>query len=133
MAEATGLAERGGGWLIEAPAQIFTPEACDDTVRMLRESARSFVEREVLPVYDRMEHGELDLNVPLMEKAGELGLLGVEVPEAYGGLDLPKVAAIAIWEELARVGGFAVTYGAHVTLGTLPLVYFGTEAQKQRY
>jgi len=94
---------------------------------------REFVEREVMPLVERMEHGELDLNAMLMRKFGELGALGVEVPEEHGGLDLPKSVGTAVVEALSPVGGFAITYAAHTTIGTLPVVYFGTEDQKRRY
>ena len=127
------LAKRGGGWLVERPESIFTPEDFDDTTRALQQLTREFVEREVMPLVDRMEAGELELNVPLMAKLGELGPLGVEVPEAYGGLDLPKIVATVICEELGPTGGFAVTYAAHTSIGTLPTVYFGTEEQKRKY
>lgn len=133
MAESTALWRRGGGWLLERPHEIFSPEDFDDTVKTLAEITRTFVEREVLPVLDRLEQGELELNVPLMQKLGELGPLAAEVPEAYGGLDLPKVVGAVITEEMAPTGGFAVTYGAHTGIGTLPLVYWGTEEQKQKY
>lgn len=131
--DAPPLWKRGGGWLLEAPERVYTPEDFDETVVELRKLTRQFVEREVLPLVERMEHGELELNVPLMEKLGELGPLGVEVPVEYGGLDLPKVVASVIGEELAPTGGFSVTYAAHTSIGTLPLVYFGTEEQKARY
>lgn len=127
------IATKGGGWLLEQPEEIATPEGFDETITALREITRAFVRREVLPLVERMERGELELSVPLMEKAGELGPLGVEVPEAYGGLDLPKVVSAVIAEELAPTGGFAVTYTAHTSLGTLPLVWFGTEEQQRRY
>ncbi|MDI3340307.1 MAG: acyl-CoA dehydrogenase family protein [Sphaerobacter sp.] len=133
MAEKTALWRRGGGWLLAAPETIYSPEDFDDTVKTLAEITRTFVEREVLPVLDRLEHGELELNVPLMQKLGELGPLAAEVPEAYGGLDLPKVVGAVITEEMAPTGGFAVTYGAHTGIGTLPLVYWGTEEQKRKY
>lgn len=68
-----------------------------------------------------------------MRKAGELGLLAIDVPEEYGGLDLPKVISTVVAEELSGSGGFSVTYGAHTSIGTLPLVYFGTEEQKRKY
>jgi alkylation response protein AidB-like acyl-CoA dehydrogenase len=133
MAVDTARWRRGLGWVTERPATIFTPEEFDDTVTALAQLTREFVSREVMPLVERMEHGELELNVPLMRKLGELGPLAVEVPEAYGGLDLPKVVATVIYEELAPTGGFSVTYTAHTNIGTLPLVYFGTEEQKRRY
>lgn len=133
MAGNTALWRRGGGWLLESPQEIYCPEDFDDTIKTLAEITRTFVERDVLPVLDRMDQGELELNVPLIQKLGELGPLGAEVPEEYGGLDLPKVVGAVITEEMAPTGGFAVTYGAHTGIGTLPLVYWGTEEQKKKY
>lgn len=133
MTEEKELWKKGGGWLLEAPEAIYTPEDFDETVWEIARTTRTFAEREVLPLLERMEHGELELNLGLMKKAGELGLLAVEIPEAYGGLDLPKVVSTVIAEELSGTGGFSVTYGAHSSIGTLPLVYFGTEEQKRKY
>jgi len=133
MTEEKKLWKKGGGWLLEAPETVYAPEDFDETVREIARTTRTFAEREVLPLLDRMEHGELELNLDLMRKAGALGLLAVEIPEEYGGLDLPKVVSTVIAEELAGTGGFSVTYGAHSSIGTLPLVYFGTEEQKRKY
>ncbi|MER3445255.1 MAG: acyl-CoA dehydrogenase [Meiothermus sp.] len=127
------LAKKGGGWLLEKPEGIFTPEDFDDVTREIIKTTRTFVEREYQPVAERLEHGELELNVPLMRKAGEQGLLGIEVPEEYGGLDLSKTISTVVAEELSPTGGFSVTYGAHTSIGTLPLVYFGTPEQKAKY
>ena len=125
--------QRGLGWLTNRPERIDIPEERSDEVRAMAKLTRDFVEREVLPLIERMEHGELELNAVLMRKLGELGPLAVEVPEEYGGLDLPKAVGTAVVEELAPTGGFAVTYAAHTTIGTLPVVYFGTDDQKRRY
>jgi alkylation response protein AidB-like acyl-CoA dehydrogenase len=134
MSTADGdLASRGGGWLLARPEAVLTPEDFDDVTLDVAETARAFAEREVLPVLERMEAGELELNVGLMRRAGELGLLGPEAPAEHGGLDLPKTVSTVIAEELAVTGGFAVTYGAHSSIGTLPLVYFGTPEQQARY
>lgn len=133
MVEEKKLWQKGGGWLLESPERVYTPEDFDETVREIARTTRLYAEREVLPLLERLEHGELELNRGLLRKAGELGLLGAEVPEAYGGLDLPKTVSTVISEELAGLGGFAVTYGAHTTLGMLPIVYFGNEEQKQKY
>lgn len=127
------LAKKGGGWLLERPEGIFTPEDFDGTVREIIKTTRTFVEREYQPVAERLEHGELEFNLPLMRKAGEQGLLGIEVPEEYGGLDLSKTISTVVAEELSPTGGFSVTYGAHTSIGTLPLVYFGTPEQKAKY
>jgi alkylation response protein AidB-like acyl-CoA dehydrogenase len=125
--------QRGLGWLTGRTERIDIPEERSDEVREMAKLTRDFVTREIAPFIERMEHGELELNATLMRKLGELGPLAVEVPEQYGGLDLPKAVGTAVVEELAPTGGFAVTYAAHTTIGTLPLVYFGTDEQKRRY
>ncbi len=127
------LSSKGGGWLLENPSDIFTPEAFDDTTRMIQDTVRQFVEKEYKPVAQAMEHGELQHNIPLLKKAGDLGLLGVEVSEEYGGLDLPKTVSTVIAEGLSPTGGFSVSYGVQTSIGLLPLVYWGTKAQKDKY
>jgi alkylation response protein AidB-like acyl-CoA dehydrogenase len=127
------LSTKGGGWLLEKPEQIFTPEDFDDTTRMIQETVRQFVEKEYRPVAQALEHGELEHNIPLLRKCGELGLLGVEVSEEYGGLDLPKTVSTVIAEALSGTGGFSVTYGVQTSIGLLPLVYWGTKEQKDKY
>ncbi|MER3479624.1 MAG: acyl-CoA dehydrogenase [Meiothermus sp.] len=127
------LAKKGGGWLLEKPESIFTPEDFDDTTRMIQDTVRQFVEKEYRPVAQAMEHGELEHNVTLLKRAGELGLLGVEVSEEYGGLDLPKTVSTVIAEGLSPTGGFSVTYGVQTSIGLLPLVYWGTKEQKDKY
>jgi len=127
------ISTKGGGWLLESPSNIFTPEAFDHTTRMIADTVRQFVEKEYRPVAQAMEHGELEHNIPLLKKAGELGLLGVEVSEEYGGLDLPKTVSTVIAEGLAPTGGFSVSYGVQTSIGLLPLVYWGTKAQKDKY
>ncbi len=130
------LWKKGGGWLLMRADSVYSPEDFDETVRMIAETTRTFVEREVLPVLDEMEADKarmLEESPRLMRKAGEQGLLAPDIPEAYGGLELPKVVSSIIAENLSEAGGFAVTVGAHTGIGTLPIVYFGTEAQKQKY
>lgn len=130
------LWKKGGGWLLARADDVYSPEDFDETVRMIAETTRTFVEREVLPVLDEMETDKarmLEESPRLMRKAGEQGLLAPDIPEAYGGLELPKVVSSIIAENLSEAGGFAVTVGAHTGIGTLPIVYFGTEAQKQKY
>jgi len=126
-------AKKGGGWLLEPTLSIFTPEDFDDTTRMIQDTVRSFVEKEYAPKAEAMEHGELEHNIPLLKKAGELGLLGVEVSEEHGGLDLPKTVSTVIAEGLAPTGGFSVSYGVQTSIGLLPLVYWGTKEQKDKY
>ena len=130
------LWKKGGGFLLARAEEVYAPEDFDETVRMIAETTRTFVEREVLPVLPEMEESKermLEENPKLMKKAGELGLLAPDIPEEYGGLELPKVVSSVIAENLAEAGGFAVTVGAHTGIGTLPIVYFGTEEQKRKY
>ncbi|HVB65876.1 MAG TPA: acyl-CoA dehydrogenase family protein, partial [Nitrolancea sp.] len=133
MTTGNHMSRRGGGWILEPAESIFIREDLDETTRQLATIMRSFVDRDVLPLLSRMEAGELDLNVGLMRRAGELGALSLDVPQEYDGLDVPKVVSAAVTEELAAAGGFAVTVTAHTSIGTLPLVYFGTEDQKRQY
>ena len=92
-----------------------------------------FVEDEVLPQVEKIEHQQWDVTVGLLRRCGELGLLGIEVPEKYGGENLDKVSAMIVAEKLARVASFAVSYGGHSGIGTLPIVYFGKEEHKRKY
>jgi alkylation response protein AidB-like acyl-CoA dehydrogenase len=125
----------GGSFLIEAtdPASIFTPEDFTDEMNMIAETTHTFVENEIVPNMERMEKLEAGLNEELLRKVGELGLLGVEIPEEYGGTDLPKTVSMLIAEGLAASGGFATTFGAHQSIGSLPTVYFGNTEQRERY
>ncbi|AFV76557.1 acyl-CoA dehydrogenase [Thermus oshimai JL-2] len=133
MTQEKKLWKKGGGWLLELAEGIYTPEDFDPTIREIARTTRTFAEKEVLPLLERLEHGELELNRDLLRKAGELGLLGAETPEEYGGLDLPKTVSTVIAEVLSGLGGFAVTHGAHTTLAMLPIIYFGNEEQKRKY
>lgn len=101
--------------------------------RWAGETAREFVARDVLPQLEAMERHDWDVARRLLLRAGELGLLGAEVPETYGGLGLRKLATVPITAAVASEGSFAVTFGAHTGIGMLPLVYFGTVEQKRRY
>jgi len=100
---------------------------------MIRDVTAQFVEKEVLPQQERMEQQDWSVTVGLLKRCGELGLLGIEAPTQYGGENLDKVCAMIVAEQMARVGSFAVSYGGQAGIGTLPIVYFGTEAQKQKY
>lgn len=127
---------KGASFLIEDvnPQAVFTPEDFTEEQRMIARTTEEFVENEVLPVLARIEQDhDFDTSVALMRKAGELGLLGGDVPEAYGGLGLDKISTTVITEKFARAGSFSLTYGAHVGIGSLPIVFFGTEAQKRKY
>jgi alkylation response protein AidB-like acyl-CoA dehydrogenase len=100
---------------------------------MIRDLARRFVDAEVLPRQESIEKQEWDSTVQLLRRCGDLGLIGIEVPEAYGGSDLDKISAMLVVEEMARVASFGVSYGGQAGIGTLPIVHFGTEDQKQKY
>ncbi len=132
----TGITpKKGGSFLIErhAAKDVLIPEAFDDELKMMGGTAERFVEREIAPVLEELEALSYDLSVQKMHKAGELGLLAVDVPEAYGGLDASKAASMLVTEKLSGAGSFNVTFNAHTGIGTLPLVYFGTDAQKGKY
>jgi alkylation response protein AidB-like acyl-CoA dehydrogenase len=126
---------RGGSWLIEdATADaIFTPEKRSDEHRLIGQTADEFVTNEVLPAIDRLEQKDWALARKLVGRAGELGLLGADVPEAFGGVGLDKVSSILVGEAVGRSASFATTFGAQTGLAITPLLCFGTEAQKNRY
>jgi alkylation response protein AidB-like acyl-CoA dehydrogenase len=127
--------KRGGSFLVEEsiPQDVFTPEDFSEEQSMIRDMTEQFVEDEVLPQVDKIEHKDWDVTVGLLKRCGELGLLGIEVPEKFGGENLDKVSAMIVAEKLGRVSSFAVSYGGHSGIGTLPIVYFGTEEQKRKY
>ncbi|OGF61812.1 MAG: hypothetical protein A2Y62_20535 [Candidatus Fischerbacteria bacterium RBG_13_37_8] len=115
------------------PEDIYTPADFTDEHKMIAETTRDFVENEVVPVSSKIESLDYELTRKLLKKAGELGLLGAEIDEAYGGVGLDKVSAMIIAEKFARGGSLAVTYSVHSGLATLPIVYYGSEDQKKKY
>jgi hypothetical protein len=125
----------GGQFLIAEtdPANIFTPEDLSSDQRLMAETAEKFMDKDVLPNLDALEHQEAGLAVQLFRKAAGLGLHSIEIAEDYGGLGLGKKESVGVAEQLTRLGGFGVTCGAHTGIGTQPLSYFGTEAQKKKY
>ncbi|MEL6388916.1 MAG: acyl-CoA dehydrogenase family protein, partial [Bacteroidota bacterium] len=116
-----------------APESIFTPEDVNDEQDMIRETAREFVKTAYQSLADRLEAGEHDLNRDLLKGLGDLGLLGTHMPEAYGGMEMDTNTNLIVTEELGYTGAFSTTYGAHTGIGMLPILYFGTEEQKQKY
>ena len=126
---------KGGAFLIEElnGEDIVTPEDFSDEHHMIANTTEEFVVGEVLPLVDKLENHEFEHSVKLLEKAGELGLLSADIPEEYGGLGLDKISSSLITEKFARAGGFSITHGAHVGIGTLPIVFFGNEEQKKKY
>lgn len=126
---------KGGSFLIDdiAYEQMFTPEDYTDEHQMIAKTTEDFVANEVLPQVEHLENHEFDRSVKLLKQAGELGLLGADVPEEYGGIGLDKISSALIAEKMARAGGFSITHGAHVGIGSLPIVLFGNESQKEKY
>jgi alkylation response protein AidB-like acyl-CoA dehydrogenase len=125
----------GGSFLLETrkPEQVFTPEDFNDQHRLITQTAEEFAQNEIQPNVEKMEHKDFAVVRELLRKAGELGLSGVEIPEAFGGLEMDKVTAAVIADRIAKYAGFATTWGGHTGIGTLPIVYFGTEQQKTKY
>src|SRR5436305_605940 len=129
------IAIKGGEFLIadRTPDDIFTPEDISDEQRMFARTAEEFLRKEVIPREDEIYAKNYATHRELMRKAGELGLLSIDIPEAYGGLGLHKVSSAIVGEQFALQASFAGTQSSHVNIGTLPIVFFGTEEQKQKY
>src|SRR5712672_3588258 len=125
----------GGSFLLESRGtdEVFTPEDFTEQQLLIGQTAEEFTVNEILPNVEKMEHKDFSISRDLLKKAGDLGLSGVEIPEAYGGLEMDKVTAAIIADHIAKYAGFATTWGAHSGIGLLPIVYFGTEEQKKRY
>jgi alkylation response protein AidB-like acyl-CoA dehydrogenase len=126
---------KGGSFLIEdrEPSEVFTPEDITDEQRMFARTAEEFLRKEVLPREAEIYAKDYAVHRELMRKAGELGLLMIDIPERYGGLGLHKVSSAVVGEQFALQASFAGTQSSHVNIGTLPIVFFGTEEQKQKY
>src|SRR5437867_3058555 len=118
----------GGNFLLAEtdPGLVFTPDDLSAEQRLMAQTAGKFMEKDVLPNLDALEHQQEGLTPKIFRKAGELGLLGMEVPTDYNGLGLGKTSGVGVEEQFSRLGGFGVTCGAHCGIGTMPLQYFGT-------
>jgi len=125
----------GGSFLLEErrPDEVFTPEDFTEQHQLIAQTAEEFAVNEIVPNIEKMEHKDFSITRDLLKKAGDLGLSSVEIPEAYGGLEMDKVTAAVIADHIAKYAGFATTWGGHTGIGTLPLVYFGAEDQKKKY
>jgi alkylation response protein AidB-like acyl-CoA dehydrogenase len=132
---APGVLISGGSFLLDTrtPEEVFTPEDFSEQHVLIGQTAEEFAQKEIVPNIEKMEHKDFSVTRDLLKKAGELGLSGVEIPEIYGGMELDKVSAAVIADHIAKYAGFATTWGGHTGIGTLPLVYFGNDAQKQKY
>ncbi len=126
---------KGGAFLIEdyQPDDIFTPEDFTEEHKMIAQTTRDFVQNEISPKTEEMEEQDYEVITGLLRKAGGLGLLAVDIPEKYGGLELDVQSSMLVSEEFGKAGSFAVTHGAHAGIGTLPIVYYGNDEQKERY
>jgi butyryl-CoA dehydrogenase len=131
----TGKRVGGGSFLIEErqPQDVFTPEDFSEEHRQIAKTAVEFIAHEVVPAAADIEAKNFTVTKGLLRKAGELGLMAVDVPEAYGGLGMDKVTSALVAESMSQLASFSVAFTAHVGIGTLPIVWYGTDAQKQKY
>ena len=127
---------RGGAFILqETKAQdIFTPEEFNEEQRMMRDAIQEFVDREVWPARERFNKKDYDYTFELMRKIGEMGFLGVSVPEAYGGMGMGFVSTMLVCEYMSGASGsLSTAFGAHTGIGTMPIVLYGNDAQKEKY
>jgi alkylation response protein AidB-like acyl-CoA dehydrogenase len=126
---------KGCSWLFEdvEASAIFTPEKLSDEHRLIRQTADEFTKTEVLPALPELEQKDWAVARRLVTRCGELGLLGTDTPEEYGGIGLDKAAAVVVGESLGRAASFSTTFGAQTGLAIIPILCFGTEAQKAKY
>ncbi len=113
--------------------KIFTPEQFSEEQRMFGATADEFMKREVMPLIEDLENQDFDQMVVLLRKAAEIGLLMIDIPEEFGGLEVDKTTSMIVTENLSAYAGFSVSYGAHTGIGMLPLLYFGTKEQKAKW
>ncbi len=113
--------------------KVFSPEDFTEDQRMFADTAKTFMEREVYPHIEDLEHQDFDKMVEILKKAADVGLLMIDIPEAYGGLQVDKTTSMIVTEYMATYSGWAVSYGAHTGIGLWPLLYFGTPAQKEHW
>jgi alkylation response protein AidB-like acyl-CoA dehydrogenase len=126
---------KGGSFLTEErhPQDVFTPEDLTGEHRQIAKTATDFTQNEVMPAAGEIEAKNFPVTRALLEKAGDLGLMSVDIPEAYGGLEMDKVTSALIAESISQLASFSVAFSAHVGIGTLPIVWYGTEEQKRKY
>ncbi|WP_340075737.1 acyl-CoA dehydrogenase family protein [Leptobacterium sp. I13] len=127
---------RGGQFLVKETkaADVFTPEDFSEEQKMMRDSVKEFVDREIWPLKARFEKKDYALTEEIMKKAGELGLLGISVPEEYGGLGMSFVTTMLVCDYISgATGSVATAFGAHTGIGTMPILLYGTEEQKKKY
>ena len=127
--------QKGAMFILENidPDKIFTPEDFSDEHKMIADTVADFVDNEIMPNVEELDHQKEGLMRSILEKAGELGLLSADIPEEYDGGEMGKIAAAIITENVSLGGSFAVSHGAHTGIGSLPIVLFGNEEQKKKY
>jgi alkylation response protein AidB-like acyl-CoA dehydrogenase len=132
---ATHKAVPGSSFLVAdtTPADCFFPEDFTEEQRQIAATTADFAEKEIVPASDAIEAKDFSVTRRLLKDAAELGLTSVDIPEEYGGLEMDKVTSAIVAENIARQGSFSVIFSAHVGIGTLPIVWYGTPEQKQRY
>src|SRR4051812_41307910 len=118
---------KGGDWIIgdTPPAEMFTPERLSDDHRLIRQTAQEFVTNEVFPALEELEKKNWTVARTLLTRAGDLGLIGTDVPDAFGGVGLDKAASIVVGEEVGACAAFATTFGAQTGLAIIPILCFG--------
>ena len=126
---------KGGAFLLGPVDEntVFTPEEFDEIHLMIKNTVLDFVENEVIPKADEIEEKKEGVTIGLLRKAGEIGLLSSDIPEEFGGEEGDKITTMIITECVSGAGSFATAFGAHTGIGTLPIVFFGTEEQKKKY
>ena len=134
-AESLIAAAAGGSFLVESrtPAEVFTPEDLNEEQRQIAATAARFAREEILPRVAAIEAKEPGVMAALLRKAADLGFAAVDIPEEYGGMGLDKVSSTLITDHISVLASFSTAFGAHIGIATLPLVWYGTEEQKQRY
>ncbi len=131
----TSAAPTGASFLLNEtdPSSIFTPEDFSEEQQQIAATAAEFAANEVMPAAPEIEAKNFDVTRALLKKAGDLGLMAVDIPEAYGGLAMDKVTSAIVADRMSMLASFSVAFSAHTGIGTLPIVWYGTEAQKQKY
>jgi alkylation response protein AidB-like acyl-CoA dehydrogenase len=126
---------RGADWLIAdtAPTDVFTPDAFSDEHRLIRKTAGELLQQDILPATDELEKKNWGLARSLIQRCGSVGLLGIDVPDEFGGVDLDKVSSVIVAESLGVAASFSTTFGAQTGLAIIPILWFGTPGQKQKY
>ncbi|HUJ04309.1 MAG TPA: acyl-CoA dehydrogenase family protein, partial [Rhizomicrobium sp.] len=126
---------KGGAFLLETrtPDEIFTPEDFTDEHRAIAKTTEEFFNKEVAPHIEEIEHQHHEVPAAILKKSAELGLTAVVIPEKFGGMEMDLTSMMVVAEGVARNGSYSAWHGAHTGIGTLPVLLFGTEEQKQRY